>query len=35
MRLNAVATHLNAISANMGMATIKAEKTNILQAQDL
>lgn len=26
MRLNAVATHLNAISANMGMATIKAEK---------
>lgn len=35
MRLNAVATHLNAISANMGMATIKGEKTNILQAQDL
>lgn len=26
MRLNAVATHLNAITANMGMATIKEEK---------
>ena len=26
IRLNAVATHLNAITANMGMATIKREK---------